>query len=330
VSFAEAADLLRGGHRLRDRWQRAKFKARAYWQATSTKAYLQCLASPFVSPLWSQRPRLAMKLQRPYVHARWTVADRLAALSAHYEALASLVSRPKALALYRDGLTLVRLQGETKGRSYAVRLAYQNEFEAAGELTLSVVDVETGTALANLTFTLVDQANVRTLCIGGIQAGTEPWSRALVQTAGKELFGLRPKALALWCVRHLARVWAIERITAVSDSRQTGPAARRRGEAPIPHDAFWQESGGSLQTDGTWELPLEVPRRALGVMSDAQAEAYRARYAFLDRLAPHLLAAAADLNGEDPLETRAVAIAGTGSALSSLSIPSSLFTGHPF
>ncbi len=330
MSLTEAADRIRLGSRLQDRWQRTKFLARAGLHTHATRTLLQRLTTPFVDPLWTARPRLGSKLQRPYVHARWSVEDRLSALAAHYDYLPSILSPAQAIAVYREGVTLLGLKGAAQNRSFLVRLAYSNQFEKVGEMTVSVVDVETRTSLANLTFTILDQSGVRTLCIGGIQAGTEPWTRALVQTAAKELYGLRPKALALWCVRHLAKLWAIERITAVSDSMQVPRRSNERAGAQIRHDSFWEESGGSEQADGTWELPREVTRRSMDDMSPAQVKAYESRYALLDDLAPHFLTAVLDLNRDAPHETRFVAIAEAKPAVSPLSLSPDHFTKHPF
>ena len=277
MSLVEAADRIQTGTKLRNRFQRTKFLVRAGLHTRATRTLLQRLTSPFVSELWTVRPRLGSKLQRPYIHAKWSVEDRLSALAAHYDYLPTILSQSQAIAIYRDGVSLVRLQGGPKMRSFLIRLSYSNQFEKVGEMTLSIVDVETHTSLANLTFTLVDQGDVRTLCIGGIQAGTEPWTRALVQTAAKELHGLRAKALALWCVRHLAKPWAINGITAVSDSVQVTKRSKRRSETSVLYDGFWEMSGGSLAADSTWELPLELPSRSLAGLTPPQIRNYQAR-----------------------------------------------------
>src|SRR5947199_10689798 len=58
--------------------QHAKFFARALIHPKLTRAWLARLVQPDVAALWIARPRLAAKLQRPYVHCEWRPLERFA------------------------------------------------------------------------------------------------------------------------------------------------------------------------------------------------------------------------------------------------------------
>jgi uncharacterized protein VirK/YbjX len=292
-SLLQAAAL--GHPRGTPRWPqlRAKFLLRAAWQRRSTRAWLGRLAQPDARALLAARPRLSAKLQRPYVRRDWDVASRLAALTSHYDGLAELFSAGARALVYGDGLTLLRMNAGTAGRSLELKLAYRDQFEKEGELTLLLEDVASGLTLAGTTFGLFREHGERVVWIGGLQASPDPRMRGLIHDVTKELHGMRPKAFVIWCLRQLAPGWEARRIRAIADHDHIYRHWRKRRDFSAVYDEFWAECGGFRLPDLGWELPLVVPPRPREEIKPSRRKAHEQRYALLARLAPELIAGAA-------------------------------------
>jgi uncharacterized protein len=276
--------------------RRAKFFLRALGQPRLTRAWLARLVQPDVAPLWLARPRLALKLQRPYVCCAWGAVERFAALLRHYEILPRLFAPEACAAIYGDGITLVRLVHAETGSRWDVRIFYHDRFEREGEVTLAIREVETGVMLAALTFCLAHNDNARIAIIGGMQAGHDPRTLGLIHDAAKKLHGLRPKALALWCLQELASSWQCTQIQAVGDSQHVWRHWRKRREIAASYDEFWRESDGrELPGGGSWEIPLTARSRTREELKPSRRKSYERRYAMLNALQPALLAASAAL-----------------------------------
>ncbi len=293
VSILQAARTLHPAKAPKAWRGRAKFMARAALHLGLTRTWLARLGRHPAGSLWQVRPRLASKLQRPYVHRDWTVAERLTALESHYDVIGSLISGGALDAIYRRGLTLLRLEA-AGGRALQIRLLYADQFEKEGELTLAVVDDQTGLELATLTFCLVEADGNRSIWIGGLQANPALQTRFLINEVTKEMHGLRPKALALWCLRQLAQAWGIDRLRAIADAHHIYRHSHKRRSFAACYDEFWAESCGLRQSDG-WELPLDVAERPAEEIKASRRKAHARRYAMLNDLAQTLAHAIATL-----------------------------------
>lgn len=271
--------------------RRTRFFLRALSQPLLTRAWLARLVQPDIAPLWAARPRLAQKLQRPYVCCAWDSPMRLAALVKHYDILCKIFAPEVRTAIYGDGVDLVRVTLAEGGGKWDIRLFYHDKFEREGEMTLAIREVGTGVTLAGLTFCLAQNADGRVAIIGGVQAGSDPRTRALIHDATKGLFGMRPKALLLWCLQQLAQEWRITQIQAVGDAQHVWRHWMKRREIAASYDEFWRESDGrTLPGGGSWELPLRYNSRPRGELKPSRRKTYECRYAMLDALGPKMLA----------------------------------------
>ncbi len=286
------------------RWHRGKFLLRGLVNWRDTEAWLERLSQSDLRPLWQLRPRLALKLQRGYLQKGWSARHCRQALVQHYEILSECVSALDCRQIFNGGLGLLKLSGKSfpppGARNFLpagleINLTYQDQFEKEGELTLAVVDSASGLALANLTFCLSRENGRRVIWIGGIQAKGDPRTRELIHDAAKYCHGLRPKALAVWCLRELAQCWQVARIYAINDAGQVCRGRGRRSGFIASYDEFWAECGSFHQPDGSWELPLNVPRRSRAELRPCHRKEHERRYEMFDILQPQLQAVLAAL-----------------------------------
>ncbi|HWZ94528.1 MAG TPA: DUF535 family protein [Opitutaceae bacterium] len=295
-SFWAASAQLHRTHAPNGLRHRLKFFVRAWRQPRLTSAWLARLAQADLAPLWMARPRLATKLQRPYVHCEWRVLERFGALMGHYDILSRIFSANVRQAIYCDkGIKIIRLANPTSGRQLDLRLFYHDQFEKEGELTLAICDVATELTLAGITFCLAQPAHHRTIIIGGLQASPDPHTHALIHDVTKEMHGLRPKALALWCLQQLAACWQAGRIEAVGDAQHIYRHWSKRREFAASYDEFWSESDGRRLPGGGWELPLQLKQRSRAELKPSRRKAHERRYAMLAALQPKLIMTVAAL-----------------------------------
>jgi uncharacterized protein VirK/YbjX len=287
---AHAAEI-KGGLR-----RRARFFLRAMSQPRLTRAWLARLVQPDISPLWAARPRLALKLQRPYVSCAWDSATRFAALTRHYEILCQVLAPEVRAAVYGDGLDIVRVTHPESGTQWDLRLFYHDKFEREGEMTLALREVKTGVMIASLTFCLAHNSGKRIAIIGGMQSSRDPRTRGLIHDAAKCLCGMRPKALLVWCLQQLAGPWQLTQIQAVGDGQHVWRHWTKQMEIAASYDEFWRECDGrSLPGGGSWDLPLKNTVRPRGELKPSRRKMHERRYALLDALHPTLLSTFANL-----------------------------------
>ncbi|MFI5337698.1 MAG: VirK/YbjX family protein [Opitutales bacterium] len=306
ISLWKASALVEAPTHPRPLRSRAKFLLRALTRLGLTNVWLSRLVQPDLAPLWATRPRLATKLQRPYVSAEWGPAERFAALLGHYELLPGLLAAGALQAIYTTGLDLVRLKNTSTGRQLTLRLFYQDQFEKEGELTLAVMDDATGLPLAGLTFCLARSGGRRVAIVGGLQAFPDPRIRTLIHDVAKEMHGLRPKAFALWGLRQIAVAWQIERLEGVCDGQHIYRHRHKRRNIAACYDEFWRESDGCQLPGGGWELPLQPRPRRREELKASRRKQHERRDALLGGLQTELLAALADL-APGPQAARALA-----------------------
>jgi len=266
---------------------RAKFLARSLLQPRLTRAWLGRLVQPDLAPLWQLRPRLASKLQRPYVSSEWNDLVKFAALLGHYDTLPSLFSLETRRTIYQHGLDLLRFQTRV-GRRLLVRLSYADQFEKEGELTLSMCDATSGLALAAATFVLARRDDTTALIIGGLQANPDPRTRELIHDVAKEMFGLRPKAFVFWAVQQCAAAWNVARIEAVCDAQHIYRHRHKRRAIHASYDQFWTECDGERQAGGGWVLPLQPRERSSAELKPSRRKQHEQRYAAFRGLQPAL------------------------------------------
>ena len=307
-----AASLLTIGETFRLRAP-LKFFVRALAQPRLTHAWLARIIQPDLAELWAAHPRLATKLQRPYVSCQWTRLERFAALMGHYDSLTRVLSPKARRAAYDGGLSLVRLATPVSGRALDVRLVYRDQFEKEGELTLVIHDVATDLILAGITFCMAYNDSRRLMVVGGLQASPDPRMRDLIHDIAKECHGFRPKALALWCLQVLASKWGIAQIQAVGDEQHIYRHAHKRRDFSACYDEFWSESDGHRLSAGSWELPLELRVRSREELKPNRRKTHERRYAMLAALEPHLVQALEEAKSAT-VEPRRVTLLGRESA----------------
>ena len=292
ATLSRTAGRVHPDSNLGDRIARMKYCIRGLLAPWRTNAWFAQLRSPELRVLVRTHPRIYSKLQRPYLHRRVTLAQRLRLLQEHYAFFSESLGADVRYAVSSPaGLLLAELPASDSSR-YSLRLRYDDQFEKEGELTLALQDSVLGEAIFTLSFTVTcwngGGASASELFVGGIQGRKGANDRDEIVALTRSLHGLRPKALLVFAVQRLAEAWDIAGLRAVGDSEHIYRHFRKRRAIQTSYDSFWEECQGGRDADGNFTLPARPVFRGLEAIPANKRSLYRKRYAMLETLGKHL------------------------------------------
>ena len=274
-----------------DRLARVKYCVRGLLTPWRTTVWFSQLRSPALQELVRGHPRIHSKLQRPYLHRRVTLTQRLSVLREHYAFFTNSLDATQRRAVSSPaGLFLAELPASDPTR-YSLRLRYDTQFEKEGELTLALQDSVLGEAIFTLSFTVTGwngKRGTRELFVGGIQGRKGANDRDEIVALTRSLHGLRPKALLVFAVQRLAEVWGIANLRAVGDSEHIYRHFRKRRAIQTSYDSFWEECQGGRDADGNFTLPARPVFRGIDAIPAHKRSLYRKRYALMELLGGQL------------------------------------------
>lgn len=273
-----------------------RFFLRACLRRRAMREWLAVFESDALAPLYAAQPRLALKLDRPYVTSAWARSYniKLGVLYSHYGIVRGIFPAAFLKNIYTGGVDLLHIVNTTANRRLALRLLHHDQFEREGEITLALVDKGSGLPLVRVSFCMCDGRHAaRRLFIGGLQACNDPRVRPIIHDMAKEMYGLRAKALALWCLQQLAAHWGVAEILGVDDAHHMSNEHKRRGTIAASYDEFWGESDGVHDAEaGFWKIPLQARQRGREELKASRRKQHELRYGFLGDLRVSLLVAA--------------------------------------
>lgn len=279
--------------RFKEKLNRLKYIFRGLWFARDTTALMVLLSDPRLAALCKAYPRLVSKLQWPFITSRHTTPQKVAALRAHYGFFTQHLS-PSIQETISSGKSWPLLDLNLDSSERLGVVLRQANYEKEGELAVSLLSLTTQEMMCTATFTLVEcTPTVREIVIGGLQGHDFEDDKARIVGITRGLKGLRPKALLLFALRQIALEWSCTSLLAVGNTLHIYTSARKRKDLAADYDAFWLESGGTLNAEGFFNLPITPPVRDIAELKANKRSTYRQRYALLDDLACRIRSAAA-------------------------------------
>ena len=270
--------------------ERSLFVSRSLACFPVASTWYAWLDTPLMAAVTRTNTSLFRKIIRPYLTPQWSNVQKLATLRSHYQFLSTRLTRAAFLDVCtRNGVLLLRFAA-ADGTVIQLRCVTDGKYRKEGEQSLMVYSERHGVTVSTLTFVLDQQADGPwIMIIGGTQGLPRGTDKRVITEINKSLHGLRPRALLLFVAQQLATAWRLDAIRAVSDavhvSRHGDYALNRARRPRLDYDAFWQESGGVLSSDGIYNLPARHVARRLSDIKANKRSLYRHRYAMLDQLA---------------------------------------------
>ena len=228
------------------------------------------------------------RLQRPYLTCSLSTSEKIEALQHHYSFLADQLPE-KVLESVCKGIPvpLATLKiDDTETLGLVLRFSV---FDREGELSVSLRSETSHEWICSLGFTVVHwSAERREIMIGGLQGHDFRDEKQRIVEFTRGMRGLRPKALTLFTLQQLAASWKVTSLKAVSNGKHIYRSFWKRKKVAADYDTFWQESGGEIDDEGLFRLPVIPGVRDIAEIKPNKRSMYRQRYAMLDALAVNI------------------------------------------
>jgi len=242
--------------------------------------------------LLKKRPRLVMKLYRPYLFHPISTQQCLQQLMAHYSLQKQLMHSHLYRRLFNsESIMLASFTGKN-GEIFSFTLSLFQDFDREGELQLKFLDGgEQDLALATFSFGGTQSAPY--VFIGGIQGGHREDSCGddFIKRASKACHGMFPKKLALEMVMEIANLLGINELRGVSTQAhvyQNWRYYKFRKLFVNQYDQLWQEFGARRLNDSCFVLPTAMNHKPLELVESKKRSEYRKRYEMLDDIKQQL------------------------------------------
>ena len=266
---------------------RRKFMLRSILMPRLSREWMNELSQwSHLDTLLTRQPRLPVRLHRPYLAVNFSRHQVLDALRYHYTLLSEAMSSEELTTyLNTQALTLAQIEGKN-GDTFTLELTMQINLDKEGDSTILMRNAD-GDVLAEMTFTLLDYQNQRTLFIGGLQGGKRDLPHEAIQNATKSCHGLFPKRLVMEAVCRFAERLHVDQILAVSNDVHIFRGERyqdKNKKILSDYDTFWEAVGGERDNEGYFHIPVAIARKDIAEIASKKRAEYRRRYELMDAI----------------------------------------------
>lgn len=266
---------------------RRKFMLRSLLMPRLSREWMSELSQwSHLDALLTRQPRLPVRLHRPYLAVNFSRHQVLDALRYHYTLLSEAMSSAELTAyLNTQALPLAQMEGKN-GDTFTLELTMQVNLDKEGDSTILMRNAD-GDVLAEMTFTLLDYQNQRTLFIGGLQGGKRDLPHEAIQNATKSCHGLFPKRLVMETICRFAERLHVEQILAVSNEVHIFRGERyqdKNKKILSDYDTFWEAVGGERDNQGYYHIPVAIARKDIAEIASKKRAEYRRRYELMDTI----------------------------------------------
>lgn len=274
----------------------AKLALRALLARSASSHWLRTLNShPMFTELVKAKPQLVYKVYRPYLSKKFSCAQRVELLGAHYR---FILRQGMAALTVRAARASVALGGVTgkSGLPYVIRLSAVDHMEREGELALQLLQGDAPVYTCAFSFfALAADAPGRAgmgLFVGCMQGPRDARGLELIKEATRELHGLRPKNLMIRLLARIAHEQGCGELRLVGNDNRAAWRAARRGKVHADYDALWAELGAERRADGDHTLPCAAPAEPdLALVPSKKRSEVRKRHEVLTQLGDAVCAA---------------------------------------
>lgn len=283
--------LFSGQWRPSEHWHknsfRRKFMVRSLLMPRLNRDWMQELSQwPNINAVMARQPRLPVRLHRPYLAVNFPRPLIVDALRYHYKLLSEAMS-PEEFETYLNSqyFPLAKLEGKN-GEVFSIELTMDVNLDKEGDSTILMRNAN-GDTLAEMTFTILNYQNQRTLFIGGLQGGIRELPHEVIQEATKACHGLFPKRLVMEAVCHFAGRLQVEQILAVSNTVHIfrGERYHDKNKAVLSdYDSFWEAVGGECDQNRYFHIPVTIARKDIAEIASKKRAEYRRRFELLDAI----------------------------------------------
>ncbi len=266
-----------------------KQQFKIFWHAFKSPGFASqwftTLETPEYASITTYRERLYIKPFRVYQSTKWDKKQKQKVIHDTFRLIKSKGPKFKQVINMDSPITIAdfKLKDDINAR---ITLGYDDKYRKEGELVLFFTCNAFGGLISATAFSFEELPNknwvLRVGCIQGHKTACE-------KKAQKSMYGLRPKALMVYIVQEFARQLNMKAVYGAGNNIQ---ANNKKHAINIPwlhkisfdYDAIWLESGGTIEPDGWFSLPLIPIRKSLEEIKSNKRSSYRKRYNLLDNI----------------------------------------------
>ena len=241
--------------------------------------------------------RLVMRAGFRFVNPQFRVPEAIEALISHYTLLKTSFS-PPSLSQFMAGYQLAEVTGQS-GKKYTFKVIHDISKEGALTIALLDTEIDAFAPLALLTGILSRSREGQPILMVGMLRGPGlriPNGKQRVVDATRDLNGLRPKQAVVHAASALAQWFKAKEIIAPSTDNQIAIRNWFKGhKIKADHDSFWQEFAKEPASDGSYHLPLPLPRRDVADVQQKRRKDWLLRYQRIDAFSEGVKAALGSL-----------------------------------
>lgn len=275
------------GEQWRKRSFRRKFMLRSLLMPRLSHEWMRELSQwSNLDAVIARQPRLPVRLHRPYLAVNFARPLVVDAIRYHYKLLSEAMSSEEfETYLNSQYFPLAKVEGKN-GEIFSFDLTMEVNLDKEGECTVLMRNGN-GDTLAEMTFTILNYQNQRTLFIGGLQGGKRDLPHEAIQEATKACHGLFPKRLVMEAICRFAGRLQVEQILAVSNAVHIFRGERYQDKNKTilsDYDNFWEAVGGECDQTGYFHIPGTIARKDIADIASKKRAEYRRRYELLDSI----------------------------------------------
>lgn len=238
-----------------------------------------------IKPFIEKMPFLAMKPMRVYMSRQWKMPKRKKVLLETY----FLISRYPALlkAIMQDnGFELACFDSSGSGVMHVVA-CYKHALKKDGELSILLTGDAFSSDIYKMTISFERGLKGDWICyIGCVQGGI---GKEEIKMVTKAMYGVRPCAFLVFIAQEIAVSLeeTFSQVRGLGNDIHSHKAKhlihiRKMHSLDFNYNILWEEVGGSLSSDGWFDLPVNYERKDGKEIKSNKRAQYRKRYEMLD------------------------------------------------
>ena len=268
------------------RKQQWKYFFRCLLNPRFAAEWLGNLKSPSYSFVVAHRKLLFIRPFRKYMSTKWTKKQNKKVILDTYRFIMSQGESFKEVLTNSHGIEIAnfKLNETLEGH---LNLSLSEEHNREGELVLSFKCDQIDGIITSAIISFEEQEEGIWACRIGCVQGHKVDDQNASKVVQKLLHGFRPKAFIVFTVQEFSRQFRFKAVYGVSDTIHTYRGKHAiylawRYRIQFDYNALWHESGGILNSDSWYELPLTPIRKSYEEIKTHKRALYRRRYSLCD------------------------------------------------
>ncbi|MEG9475924.1 VirK/YbjX family protein [Mannheimia indoligenes] len=235
--------------------------------------------NPLWAALFKQNLYRFNTLLETYCDKKFNKKERLNAIITHFNCAEKLFGAAYCNQLVKDReICLIKLSDEL-----SLYLSINQIDPQEGFFSLNIQNNDKK-HIYDASFTLLSKNQ---LLISSIQGPNTELSQLLIKSATKQLYGVRPMFMLVNIFKLIAQYFNLE-LLGIHHKNQAKYRWNDHSKLLFNYNLFWQENGGTLNSNNYWRLPTILEKKELSSIPSKKRSMYKKRYELFEKIEQEL------------------------------------------